>query len=162
MSKFISSSFLLPMPFMTVAVLFNRLDGLKAGPIDLGEILEGNWLQVAKPAIEARMNRYSATETHFALMSIGPRKSSLLRQEIAKLTAEGVDPSLLERYQGDLEEELLKEKRNQLENNRRRHNYLPLAITLIRALAKTGQLASLRQAAADRKRAATSNQATKR
>ena len=50
-----------------------ELDGLKAGPVFLGSIPEDDsastWTTVAGPAIEARMGRYSATETHFALMS---------------------------------------------------------------------------------------------
>ena len=50
-----------------------ELDGLKAGPVLLGAIPDGlgdeAWLAVARPAIETRMGRYSANETHFALMS---------------------------------------------------------------------------------------------
>lgn len=129
---------------------------MKAGPIDLGEIHEANWLHTAKPAIEERINRYSSTETHFALMSIGPRKSTLLRREIEKFSTEGameVDSTTIERLNADLEEELIKENRHKIENIRRRHNYLPLAITLIRALARKGLLASMRQAAVERKRA---------
>lgn len=50
-----------------------ELDGLKAGPVLLGAIPDSlgdeAWLTVARPAIESRIGRYSANETHFALMS---------------------------------------------------------------------------------------------
>lgn len=65
-----------------------EIDGLKSGPILLGTYDEGrDWLAVAKPAIEARMNRYSATETHFALLSIGEKKKLKLENELITLTS---------------------------------------------------------------------------
>ena len=54
-----------------------EIDGLKSGPIYIGDSGD-NWLSVAKPAIEARMNRYSSTETHFALLSVRQKKSTLV------------------------------------------------------------------------------------
>ena len=45
----------------------------------VGDVGNASWLDVARPAIEERMSRYSASETHFALMSIGKMKSSLLQ-----------------------------------------------------------------------------------
>lgn len=47
--------------------------------ICIGDVCDASWLDVAKPAIEERMSRYSASETHFALMSIGKMKSSRLQ-----------------------------------------------------------------------------------
>lgn len=61
-----------------------ELDGLKSGPIILGEIplaRQGNladscggrdaeWLSVASPAIEERIARYSSGEIRFNLMAI--------------------------------------------------------------------------------------------
>lgn len=35
-----------------------ELDGLKSGPIDLGECTEDNWASIAAPIIQARMERY--------------------------------------------------------------------------------------------------------
>ena len=43
-----------------------------------GDVEGANWLDVAKPAIEERMSRYSASETHFTLMSIRKMKSTSL------------------------------------------------------------------------------------
>lgn len=63
-----------------------ELDGLKAGPVLLGSFGDdGDWLSVARPAIEARMARYSESETHFALMSIRKSQISLLESNLSKL-----------------------------------------------------------------------------
>jgi ubiquitin carboxyl-terminal hydrolase L5 len=36
-----------------------ELDGLKPGPIDLGECTEDNWVSVASPIIQSRMDRFN-------------------------------------------------------------------------------------------------------
>ena len=54
-----------------------ELDGLKPGPIVLGDIpgasdggSDDSWVRVASPAIEERIARYSAGEIRFNLMAI--------------------------------------------------------------------------------------------
>ncbi|CAM9112407.1 unnamed protein product [Discosporangium mesarthrocarpum] len=46
-----------------------ELDGLKPGPIVLGEAND-NWLDIATPAIQERIARYSTSEIRFNLMAI--------------------------------------------------------------------------------------------
>lgn len=58
---------------MTLKVF--ELDGLKSGPIILGEtppvgISGDDWLSVVSPAIEERIARYSSGEIRFNLMAI--------------------------------------------------------------------------------------------
>jgi hypothetical protein len=43
------------------------------------------WLEVARPAIEDRMARYSASETSFALLSLNPKRSQVLETTIGSL-----------------------------------------------------------------------------
>ena len=54
-----------------------ELDGLKEGPIDLGEATEADWLAKAAPAIQERIERYSASEIRFNLMG-----ASLLQVDV--------------------------------------------------------------------------------
>ena len=46
-----------------------ELDGLKKGPILVGEC-EEDWLSVARPAIQQRINQYASSEIQFNLMAI--------------------------------------------------------------------------------------------
>ena len=150
---------------------------------------EDDWWTVAKPAIEARMSRYSATETHFALLSIGEKRLPLLESELASITerlsaielavntGEGKSTTLsdgfviaededglevqrettlfaIENLRTELADEALKLKRQAAENVRRRHNYVPFAITIMRHLAAQGKLMPM-ITAAEQKRAAS-------
>merc|ERR1712170_231516 len=48
-----------------------ELDGLKDGPIDLGSLSDGkDWLDVVRPILERRMQKYSGDEIHFNLMAV--------------------------------------------------------------------------------------------
>ncbi len=63
--------------------MYSRLDGLKEGPIEVGTLSEGvDWLSVAQPAVQARMGKFAASETHFALMRIVRRPINVLEESI--------------------------------------------------------------------------------
>ena len=165
-----------------------ELDGLKQGPILLGEVADAadGWWGVAKPVIEARMNRYSQSETHFALLSIGEKRLTVLESELASITnrlaaiemaastghgratkladgfeVAGDDSSLLsqrentllelESLRGELADENQKLKKQAEENVRRKHNYVPLAIALMRHLAAKGKLHAMVDSAKTRR-----------
>lgn len=148
---------------------------MKSGPIDLGEITEGTWLDVVKPSIESRMQRYSQSETHFNLLSICPKKSIIIEKKILDLEGRlrHLDLSIsdestanlnretdllvyqdsltsLEKLRYELTEEMEKSKRESLENARRRHNYIPFTITLLNVLARKQLLSNLRKVADDK------------
>jgi len=145
-----------------------EIDGLRRGPIFLGEYSPGtDWLAVAKPAVEERISRYSSSETHFALMTVCEKKSCILAQEM-----EEIDSNLMVASGEEERERLLKEremlreeisdaeakKRSQVkENVRRRHNYLPMVVTLLKALARKNKLGEIRTAA-EQRRAQQANQ----
>jgi len=114
---------------------------------------------VAKPAIEERMSRYSAAETHFALMSIARMRSSQLQEKIGELerqiqsleeadAAESADQVSLmsleiENLRSQLEDEGRKKDFQREENARRKHNYIPFICQLIDALGEKDALTGL-------------------
>lgn len=129
---------------------------MKAGPILLGEY-DSDWLTVAKPAIEERMARYSSSETHFALLTIKQKLSNALESEIAGLTErlealttamETEDQSTeieqlsnqIFQLRAQLDDELANQERQRQENIRRRHNYIPFIMKVLRVLAKEGKM----------------------
>ena len=63
-----------------------ELDGLKEGPLDHGSYGDGDWLDLARPIIEARMNKYTQGEIHFNLMALVQDKLERLQQKQAILT----------------------------------------------------------------------------
>lgn len=60
------------------------------------------------------------------------------------------NPAEIARLQSLIEEEVRKSKRYQIENIRRKHNYLPLIMELLKLLAKEGKLVPLYQKAKER------------
>lgn len=60
-----------------------ELDGLKAGPICLGEASENDWLDVVRPLIVKRIEQYSSREIRFNLMAVtADRRERLLREQV--------------------------------------------------------------------------------
>lgn len=132
------------------------------------------------------MNRYSATETHFALLSVGEQRKTVLENEVSFLTkrlsvldlavhtGEGkssvlsdgftigdntdiiaeqriITLSAIENLKEELRDEFIKLRKQKEENVRRRHNYIPMAITLLRELAGKRKLSELIAAAEQRR-----------
>jgi ubiquitin carboxyl-terminal hydrolase L5 len=92
------------------------------------------------------MNRYNEGEIHFNLMAIVTDRKTLYERQKANVC----DPAELERLQTLIEEETRKSKRYQVENIRRKHNYLPLIMELLKILAKEGKLVPLYQKAKEK------------
>ncbi|KAF3420661.1 hypothetical protein QLX08_001503 [Tetragonisca angustula] len=124
-----------------------ELDGLKDGPMDLGPCPLGDqWVQAVKPIIQKRINKYNEGEIHFNLMAIVTDRKIVYERQIANVC----DPAELERLQTLIEKEIRKSKRYQIENIRRKHNYLPLIMELLKMLAKEGKLVPLYQRAKEK------------
>ena len=139
--------------------------------------------------LSQRMNRYSASETHFALLSIGEQKKSVLELGITALSSRlaaldfvvttgdgkscvlpdgftfadstdgiaeqrGATIAALDNLKVELDIENEKLRRQKEENVRRRHNYIPMAVSLLRHLAAKGELGGLISSANDRRTAA--------
>jgi ubiquitin carboxyl-terminal hydrolase L5 len=119
-----------------------ELDGLKQGPINHGEYSDGNWLDVAVPAIQKRISAYSSNEIKFNLMAVTKDPRVSLRQQLDELRELGDDSAAadIDDVRASLEREEAKFEEWRDENIRRRHNYLPLILALVRELAAKNEL----------------------
>jgi len=118
-----------------------ELDGLKSGPVDHGPAGE-DWTDAVRPVIEARMMKYTQGEIHFNLMAVIQDKTIRYNNQLKALSGMSIDSQMAEvaRIEMLLAEEENKRSKWKLENVRRRHNYLPLIMELLRSLAKRGEL----------------------
>jgi len=67
-----------------------ELDGLKPGPILLGECDMNNWLSKVKPVIEERIKRYSEKEIRFNLLGLIQNRQDVLTKELGALQSRTV------------------------------------------------------------------------
>jgi hypothetical protein len=65
-----------------------ELDGLKPGPICLGECEPNDWLAAARPQIQRRIEQHSAKEIRFNLMALIKNRSETLVEEQSGLERE--------------------------------------------------------------------------
>lgn len=133
-----------------------ELDGLKPGPIDHGAIPQkGDWLEIAKPIIEKRIKKYNEGEIHFNLMAIVSDRKVIYEKKISEIekaiqeSGMETDAQLSEigRLRLLIEDEDKKTKQHQIENIRRKHNYLPLIVELLKILAREQRLVKLYEVA---------------
>ncbi|XP_040582867.1 ubiquitin carboxyl-terminal hydrolase isozyme L5 [Lepeophtheirus salmonis] len=128
-----------------------ELDGLKEGPVDHGPVSEDvDWLDVVRPIIEQRMAKYQAGEIHFNLMAIVRDQLMHLEKQLAECQKEENNSAEELRIQQLINHESDRRSKWRLENIRRRHNYLPFIIELLKTLANQGQLLPLYQKAKDK------------
>ncbi|XP_062127442.1 ubiquitin carboxyl-terminal hydrolase isozyme L5 [Drosophila sulfurigaster albostrigata] len=145
--------------YMPIAGRLYELDGLREGPIDLGEIKTGqNWIDVVRPIIEKRMQRYSDGEIHFNLMALISDRQRIYEQQIEKLLhpadnamdTEDDRQTEINSLRSYIQYEIEKKKRYKVENVRRKHNYLPFIVELLKMLGETGQLLPIYEKAKQR------------
>merc|ERR1719348_1250131 len=132
-----------------------ELDGLKEGPVDLGAVpKDSDWTDAARPVIEQRMKKFSEGEIHFSLLALVSDRKMALEKRMAELTnssmdVDGKDEELRE-IRLQVEEEEAKRRCQRVENVRRRHNYLPFIMALLKAAAKEKLLVPLYQKAKEK------------
>lgn len=134
--------------YMPIDGRLYELDGLKDGPIDLGKVEEGaDWTDVVRPVIQRRMQKYSADEVHFNLLAVVTDHVMALQKRLDDLGADAMDvdggQNEIEDLKMMIQEEEMKRQRYRVENVRRRHNYLPFIMELLKACAKEGLLMPL-------------------
>eukprot|EP00808_Paulinella_micropora_P019029 g25245.t1 len=123
-----------------------ELDGLKKGPILLGDCTEDNWLDKVTPHIQERIARYSEKEVRFNLLALVRNRTEVLNEELETLQAQDSTPDIeaqIADVKSRLEQEADKRKKWAIENVRRKHNYVPFIFALLKQLAKSGKLPAL-------------------
>lgn len=144
-----------------------ELDGLQKGPIVVGSVddamNEGSaddnkdnaWLSIARAAIQERMIA-GGDHVKFNLMAVIEDKRVKLQKDLEGLQQDAVSSASNDsaaKYTETMEAlQLENHKREQwkVENQRRRHNYVPLCMQLLQELAAAGTLPQLTQEAQER------------
>eukprot|EP00592_Proboscia_alata_P014721 CAMPEP_0194394242 /NCGR_PEP_ID=MMETSP0174-20130528/123749_1 /TAXON_ID=216777 /ORGANISM="Proboscia alata, Strain PI-D3" /LENGTH=363 /DNA_ID=CAMNT_0039190023 /DNA_START=72 /DNA_END=1163 /DNA_ORIENTATION=- len=127
-----------------------ELDGLKGGPILLGEYdtTKGDaWWNVARQAIQTRIEQFGSSEIKFNLMAMVGDKRVMLQDRIKSAEEQKLGGIIVDDMKALLAEQDEKRTQWKRENDRRRHNYLPFCVELIKGLAKTGKLKELTEEA---------------
>lgn len=120
-----------------------ELDGLQDGPIFIEPAEQASWLSSASSAIQARMEEISKADTKgagrgisFSLMAVTADRVTQLQSQIAVASDAAIKASL----EAELQQLQEQRERGRAENVRRRHNYIPLVVNLLRALKDKGVL----------------------
>jgi len=135
-----------------------ELDGLREAPVEVGNVPEGgDWINVVRPAIQERIQKFSEGEIHFNLMAVvSDRRAAALRR-LEELSETGMDTEAAAQevtlLQARIEDEDAKMKKYKVENARRRHNYMPFIVELLKVLAKEGKLVPLVESAIEKRKA---------
>jgi ubiquitin carboxyl-terminal hydrolase L5 len=103
-------------------------------------------MEVARTAIQHRMS-FLQGEIKFNLMAVIRDQRVGLKEKLEELEESSIEYG---NVQAQLEAEHQKREEWKLENQRRRHNYVPLCIQMIRELARSGELPQLIQQAKER------------
>lgn len=145
--------------FMPIDGRLYELDGLKEGPIDHGAIApDRDWLDVVRPIILNRVNTYTESEFHFSLMALVSDRKMIYNRQLQALLSEtrmlGMGSNEIHneipRLRMLIDYEEVKMAKYEQEMARRRHNYLPFIITLLKILAEEKKLTPLLEKAKER------------
>jgi len=133
-----------------------ELDGLQEGPIECAEYVTGTknaWHEAAQKVLRERMEAYTKSgqsEIRFNLLKVVKNRQAVLLPKLKALqerVSSGEEkPEILAEIQSleiKIAEEKEKFKKWELENTRRKHNYVPMILCYLKHLTKKGLLKEL-------------------
>lgn len=134
-----------------------ELDGLQPAPVLCTSATQDDWKEKLITAVQSRIAEISAQDTtgqgqgiSFSLMAVVNDRIPALELELALLQSEEKPTALVEAHLQQLRDE---RERGRVENSRRRHNYVPMVVALLRALAEKGKLEGIVEEAKQRSKA---------
>lgn len=69
-----------------------ELDGLREAPVEVGEIPSGgDWINIVRPAIQERIQKYSEGEIHFNLMAVVADRRTAALKRLQELSEGAMD-----------------------------------------------------------------------
>jgi len=133
-----------------------ELDGLKEGPIECAEYVTGTenaWHEACQKVLRERMEAYTKSgqsEIRFNLLKVVKNRQAVYQPKLKalqdRLSSVGESHDILAEIQ-QLENKIAEEKEKfrkwDLENTRRKHNYIPMILCYLKHLTQKGLLKQL-------------------
>lgn len=145
--------------YMPIDGKLYELDGMRDGPIDHGSIApKQDWLDVVRPIIMKRITYYTEGEIYFNLMAVVSDRKLIYERQLGQLWDQiqftGLETENVEvelpRIRILIEYEEMKTIQFRQEMIRRRHDYVPFIVMLLKILAEERKLAPLMAKARER------------